>query len=152
MGGLRYLTRWRIEETIRFTKQSYDLEDIRVMTYDRLRNMVALVNAVAFFTAVVLGPRVKLHVLANHLITAAKRLFGVPNFRYYALADGIPGSAPGTRGGHRPARLIHPSPAWPCRRIFRECPASGGGYILILTLYLRAYVGYCAFCSDIQKG
>ena len=23
-----YLTRWRIKETIRFTKQSYDLEDI----------------------------------------------------------------------------------------------------------------------------
>ena len=90
MGCLRYLTRWRIEETIRFTKQSYDLEDIRVMTYDRLRNMVALVNAAAFFTAVVLGHRVKLHVLASHLITAAKRLFGVPNFRYYALlADGI---------------------------------------------------------------
>lgn len=46
-----YLTRWRIEETIRFIKQSYDLEDIRVTTCRRLRNMVVLVNAVAFFTA-----------------------------------------------------------------------------------------------------
>ncbi|MFQ5939839.1 MAG: hypothetical protein ACE5KL_07225 [Alphaproteobacteria bacterium] len=84
-----YLTRWRIEETIRFTKQSYDLEDIRVMTYDRLRNMVALVNAAAFFTAVVLGTKVKLQILASHLLRAAKRLFGIPDFRYYALADGI---------------------------------------------------------------
>ena len=84
-----YLTRWRIEEAIRFTKQSYDLEDIRVLTYDRLRNLVVLVNAVAFFTAVVLGTRIKLDILATHLVTAAKRLFGIPNFRLYALADGI---------------------------------------------------------------
>ena len=84
-----YLTRWRIEEAIRFVKQSYDLEDIRVLTYRRLRNLAALVNAVAFFTAVVLGTRIRLEILATHLVTAAKRLFGIPNFRLYALADGI---------------------------------------------------------------
>jgi len=84
-----YLTRWRIEEAIRFVKQSYDLEDIRVLTYQRLRNMAVLVNAVAFFTAVVLGTQIKLDILATHLLTAAKRLFGIPNFRLYALADGI---------------------------------------------------------------
>ena len=84
-----YLTRWRIEETIRFIKQSYDLEDIRVMAYRRLQNMVVLVNAVAFFTAVVIGTRMKLEILATHLITASKRLFGIPDFRYYAIADGI---------------------------------------------------------------
>jgi hypothetical protein len=84
-----YLTRWRIEEAIRFVKQSYDLEDIRVLTYQRLRNMAVLVNAVAFFTAVVLGTRIKLAILATHLVTAAKRLFGIPNCRLYALADGI---------------------------------------------------------------
>lgn len=84
-----YLTRWRIEEAIRFTKQSYDLEDIRVLTYERLRHLVALVNAVAFFTAVALGTRVKLAIRATHLIKAAKRLFGVPDFRLYAIADGL---------------------------------------------------------------
>jgi hypothetical protein len=84
-----YLTRWRIEEAIRFTKQSYQLEDIRVLTYDRLHNLVVLVNAVAFFTAVVLGTRIKLDILATHLIRAAKRLFGFPDFRLYAIADSI---------------------------------------------------------------
>ena len=84
-----YLTRWRIEEAIRFIKQSYDLEDIRVLTYERLRNMAVLVNAVAFFTAVVLGTRIKLEILATHLLKAAKRIFGIPDFRPYALADGI---------------------------------------------------------------
>jgi hypothetical protein len=84
-----YLTRWPIEEAIRFIKQSYDLEDIRVLTYQRLRNMAVLVNAVAFFTAVVLGTKIKLEILPTHLLKAAKHLFGIPDFRLYAIADDI---------------------------------------------------------------
>ena len=84
-----YITRWRVEETIRFIKQSYDMEDIRVLTYDRLKNMSVLVLAASYFAAVWLGTTAKLNILAMHAITAAKRLFGIPDFRYYALADGI---------------------------------------------------------------
>jgi len=84
-----YLTRWRIEETIRFVKQSYQLEDIRVMKYRRLQNMMALLTAVLYFTAVYLGLKLKLRVLSQHLVRAARRVFGVPDFRLYALADGI---------------------------------------------------------------
>ena len=51
--------------------------------------MAVLVNTVAFFTAVALGTRIKLDILASHLLTASKRLFGIPDFRLYALADGI---------------------------------------------------------------
>ena len=32
MSSRPIMTRWRIEETIRFMKQSYQLEDIRVLT------------------------------------------------------------------------------------------------------------------------
>jgi hypothetical protein len=84
-----YLTRWRIEETIRFAKQSYQLEDIRVLKYNRLRNMVVLVTAAMFFAAVILGTKAKLDILCAHALKAAKRLFGIPDFRYYAIADGI---------------------------------------------------------------
>ncbi len=65
-----YLSRWRIEEAVRFIKQSYKLQDIRVLSYERLRNMAVLVNAAAFFTAVVLGTRIKLDILASRLLTA----------------------------------------------------------------------------------
>ena len=51
--------------------------------------MVVLANAVAFFTASVIGARMKVEVLATHLITASKRLSGIPDVRYYAIADGI---------------------------------------------------------------
>jgi hypothetical protein len=84
-----YLTRWRIEETIRFIKQSYNLEDIRVLTYERLKNMMALVLAAVHFAAVYLGNRPKLEIMAVHIMKTAKRIFGIPDFRFYALADGI---------------------------------------------------------------
>ena len=84
-----YLTRWRVEDTIRFIKQSYGLEDIRVMTYERLKNMAALVLAASFFAAVHIGNKPKLEILALHALNAAQRIFGIPDFRYYALADGI---------------------------------------------------------------
>jgi len=84
-----YLTRWRIEETIRFMKQSYQLEDIRVLKYVRLQNMMAILMAVLFFTAAYLGIKIKLRVLSKHLVRAARRVFGIPDFRLYALADGI---------------------------------------------------------------
>ena len=84
-----YLTRWRVEDTIRFIKQSYNLEDVRLLTYRRLQNMTALVLAAAFFSAVWLGTKEKLEILSMHVRKAAKRIFGIPDFRYYALADGI---------------------------------------------------------------
>jgi len=84
-----YLTRWRIEETLRFAKQSYALEDVRVMSYQALRNMMAVALLAMSFTMVWLGRKTKLAILAMHAITAAKRFFGVPDFRYYTLADGL---------------------------------------------------------------
>lgn len=84
-----YMTRWKIEETIRFIKQSYDLEDVRVLTYQRLQAIAVLVLAASFFAAVYLGSRAKLEILAANVLKAAKRIFGIPDFRYYALADGI---------------------------------------------------------------
>ena len=84
-----YLARWLVEETIRFIKQSYHLEDLRVLAYDRMKNLVALVLAAVYFSAVWLGESVKLAILAARVTRVAKRFFGVPDFHYYALADGI---------------------------------------------------------------
>ena len=51
--------------------------------------MMALVLAVTYFTMVYLGLKTKLRVLSRHVLKAARRLFGIPDFRFYALADGI---------------------------------------------------------------
>ena len=84
-----YMARWMVEETIRFIKQSYHLEDVRVLDYQRLKNLMALVLAAAYFSAVWLGETLKLAVLCTRVARVAKRFFGVPDFHYYALADGI---------------------------------------------------------------
>jgi hypothetical protein len=84
-----YLTRWKIEETFRFIKQSYNLEDIRVMKYQRLKNLVVLVTAAAYFAATFLGQKMKLRILCEKLLIISQRFFGIPPFRFYALADGI---------------------------------------------------------------
>src|SRR3954453_4868426 len=84
-----YLTRWKMEETFRFIKQSYNLEDIRVMKYQRLKNLVVLVTAAAYFAATFLGQKMKLRILCEKLLIISQRFFGIPPFRFYALADGI---------------------------------------------------------------
>ncbi len=86
---LSYLRRWQIEETIRFAKQAFQIEDIRIRRYHRLQNMIAVVSAAVHFVAVWLGERLKLGILSHHALEASKRLFLIPNFRYYALADAI---------------------------------------------------------------
>jgi len=89
---LSYFRRWQIEETTPlawFAKQAYQVEDIRLRRYDGLQNMIAIVSAAVYFVAVWLGEKLKLGILAHHALQAAKRIFGVPDFRYYALADGV---------------------------------------------------------------
>jgi hypothetical protein len=94
-----YLTRWKIEETFRFIKQSYQVEDIRVLRYQRLQNLIVLVTAAAYFAATFLGQKLKLKILCEKLLIISRRFFGIPPFRFYALADGIrtvlTGSSPG---------------------------------------------------------
>ncbi len=46
------LTRWKCEECDRYIKQSYNMEDLRVRGYNAIRNIVVLVNAIAYFFSV----------------------------------------------------------------------------------------------------
>jgi hypothetical protein len=50
-----------------------------------------------YFAAVKMGDSIRLGVLAHHALKEAKRLFGIPNFRYYAVADGIKTLLEGSR-------------------------------------------------------
>ena len=84
-----YLSRWRIEETIRFIKQEYGFENIRVQSYDGIRNMASLVLAAAYFSTVWIGRHLKHKVLAEHLARMNKRLNEVPQFAAYAITSGI---------------------------------------------------------------
>ena len=84
-----YLTRGKIEETFRFLKQSYHLEDIRVLRYQRLKNLVVWVTAAAYFAATFLGQILKLKIRCEKLLIISLRFLGIPPYRFYALAEGI---------------------------------------------------------------
>jgi hypothetical protein len=51
--------------------------------------MMALLLAVFYFISVVLDQTQKLTIMAGHILKNAKRVFGIPDFKYYALGDGL---------------------------------------------------------------
>ncbi len=87
VGG--YISRWRVEEAIRFVKQSYGFENLRVMTYTRIKNMASLVLAATYFSTAWIGRTIRKSILAEHLKEMSKRLDEKPGITTYALADGI---------------------------------------------------------------
>ena len=84
-----YLARWRCDESYRYIKQCYNLEDVIVRNYISIRNIVVLVLAVSYFASVYLGQNIKLKMLVERIFLVSKRFFGVPSFFNYAIADGI---------------------------------------------------------------
>jgi len=84
-----YLTRWKCEESFRFLKQEYSLEDVRVRSYTALRNTIALIHAVFYFLSVYLHRGLRVTILLEKILEKAKRFFEVPVFKHYAIADGI---------------------------------------------------------------
>lgn len=84
-----YLARWKCDESYRYIKQCYQLEDVRVRSYISIRNIVVLVLAVSYFASVYLGQSIRLKLLVERIFIVSKRFFGVPSFFNYAIADGI---------------------------------------------------------------
>ena len=84
-----YIRRWSVEETIRYVKTCYELENVRVLNYKGLQNLMPLVLAAMFFAACILDHDQRLRIMAQYVEKAAKRLFGIPDFKYYALSDGL---------------------------------------------------------------
>ena len=66
-----------------------NLRDIRVLSYTALRNKFLLVQAVIYFVSAELRKKIKLNLLLKKIYETAKRFFGIPEFRQYAIADGI---------------------------------------------------------------
>ncbi|OJH33993.1 transposase [Cystobacter ferrugineus] len=81
-----YLERWGVEESNRFVKQGFDLEDVRALTWTGLKRMVQFVNlAYGFLALLVHGPRKQVERVAANF-----KAFGpVPEYAYYRLLEGI---------------------------------------------------------------
>lgn len=87
---LKYLKRWGIEQIYRVMKEKFNIEDIRVMKYRRLRNVFSLMMAALYLVARLvykIGNNTKL--THERIIGVAKRIREDGKFLYYAIIDGI---------------------------------------------------------------
>ena len=62
---------------------------MRVRSYAALRNVYALVHAVAYFVSAVIGAKAKLNLIFKKVCVKAKRSYEIATFFHYAVADGI---------------------------------------------------------------
>jgi len=72
--------------------------------------MMAILMALAYLNSISLGFRLKFRVFMRHILRAARRVLGVPDFRLYALADGIEHFLFSQSKGLKPA-LPRPNPS-----------------------------------------
>ncbi len=82
-----YLMRWRIEEYFKFKKQHFDFENLRVQSLKSIRNLDLLLTIAIGYIAII-SEKENIKMRAE-IINISKRLFGVPQFHYYAVGDGI---------------------------------------------------------------
>lgn len=79
-----YLMRWRIEEYFKFKKQQFELEDLRVMSLQSIRNL----NLFATLAAGYIGLVSSVHsesIFLKELKECSKRIYEIPRFIFYAL-------------------------------------------------------------------
>jgi hypothetical protein len=87
-----YLARWKVEEFIRFVKQTYHAERFMVRDLGRIKNL----HAILFLALVILMRTVEQQHLFSKIkaliIKHAKRVFPIPQnmkFFFYTFADGV---------------------------------------------------------------
>ena len=79
-----YLMRWRIEEYFKFKKQQFELEDLRVMSMQSIRNLNMLATLAAGYIGLTSSTH-KDNVFLMKLKECSKRIYEIPKFVFYAL-------------------------------------------------------------------
>jgi len=83
-----YLLRWRIEEFHGFKKQQFGFEDFRVRSLNAIRTLDLLLTIAIGYIGL-MSEKADDKKIALELIHLSKRIYDVPKFRFYAIADGI---------------------------------------------------------------
>jgi len=83
-----YLMRWRIEEYYKFKKQGFGFEKFLVRSLKSIRNLDLILSIAIGFIGT-LTEKIKESIEVLELIAAAKRLYGLSKFTFYAISDGL---------------------------------------------------------------
>ena len=79
-----YLMRWRIEEYFKFKKQQFELEDLRVMSLQSIRNLNLFATLVTGYIGIMSCEKDDT-IFMLELKECSKRIFDVPKFIFYGL-------------------------------------------------------------------
>ena len=83
-----YLMRWRIEEYFKFKKQQFELEDLRVMSLQSIRNLNLFATLVTGYIGIMSCEKDDT-IFMLKLKECSKRIFDVPKFIFYGLVYAI---------------------------------------------------------------
>lgn len=83
-----YFARWAVEEMIRFRKQEFDLEDIRLRSWTRLQNMTVLVLVASGFAAMKSSLSLSGAIMLK-ILELSKRAGRLKKFILYAVRYGM---------------------------------------------------------------
>jgi hypothetical protein len=84
-----YLRRWKIEQLIRFMKESYDLEDVRVLKYKALRNVISFVALVTQLVGKITYSIANHRTIKEQILRLKQRIRTTGTFLFYTIADGL---------------------------------------------------------------
>lgn len=91
-----YLMRWRIEEYVQFKNQQFELENLRVMSLQSIRNLNMFAMLAAGYIGIMSSEKNDT-IFMMKLKGCSKRIYGIPKFIYYALGYAIERVLAGTR-------------------------------------------------------
>ena len=83
-----YLMRWRIEEYYKFKKQGFGFEKFLVRSLKSIRNLDLLLSIAIGYIGI-LSEKIDESMEVLEIIEASKRLYGLSNFTFYAISDGL---------------------------------------------------------------
>lgn len=83
-----YLMRWRIEEFYRFKKQQLDFEGFRVRSLNSIRTLDLLLTIAIGYIGLI-SEKEQNRRMVLEIIQISKRIYGIPDFVFYAIADGL---------------------------------------------------------------
>lgn len=83
-----YLMRWRIEEYFKFKKQQFELEDLRVMSLQSIRNLNLFATLVTGYIGIMSCEKDDT-IFMLELKECSKHIFDVPKFIFYGLGYAI---------------------------------------------------------------
>ena len=93
-----YLMRWRIEEYFKFKKQQFELEDLRVMSLQSIRNLNLFATLATGYISIMSSQKADT-IFIMELKECSKRICDIPKFIFYALGYAIERVLVGTRSG-----------------------------------------------------